>query len=134
MGSLNTDGTSINRDNYSYRNIGNFINKIDPVSPNPKEAVVKDYAPGVPGDRPDVTNSQSATLCGSSHVKKTNSIDDVTIQLIATSGVVVASGAPELSFKSITQRSNTHTGERIVIREETPGTLIIRQSGVGAFD
>lgn len=133
MGSLNLDGSFIEKDVNSYRNIGNFIHRTDPVSPNPKEVVTKDYAPGVAGDQADVTASQLATLGASSHIKKTNSIDDSTTQLIALSGVVVATGAPELGLKSITQRSATHTGERIVIREETPGTLIDRQKGEGAF-
>lgn len=133
MGSLNSDGSSINRDNYSYRNIGNFIHRTYPASPNEKEVVTKDYAPGVAGDNADVTDSQLATLGASSHIKQTNSIDDAKYNLIATSGVVVASGSPELEAKSITQESFTHTGDRIVIRQETPGTLIERVSNSGAY-
>lgn len=133
MGSLNPNGSVIAKDTNSYRNIGNAIQRIDPVSPNLKELIVKDFAPAELGTRPDETVSQEATLGSSSHIKKTNSIDDSLSGLIIDNTLVLASEQPELQLKSITQRSNTHTGERVVIREETPGTLIARQRSEGAF-
>lgn len=134
MGSLNSDGSFINKDVKTYRNIGNFVHRTDPVSPNPKEAVTKDYSPGEPGNRADVTDSQTAILGSSSHIKITNSIDDATYDFVAVSGIVVASGSPELDRKSVTQTSVVHNGEKIVLRRETPGTLIERKDSEGAYD
>ena len=129
MGSLNSDGSKIVRQNDTYRNIGSAITVTSQDLPNDEGTPVLDHSskPFLRGPDVNTTTVQYVTINQSSHRKITTTEDNTLIDRQTNHLAVSASGNPEIAAIPTRDYGNRHTGDRIVLGDASDDTVIERQ-------
>ncbi len=129
MGSLNSNGTKIVRQNVTYRNIGNYVSATSGLIPNGRDEVVSDNGsvPFLRGTDADQEVTQYTTINLAPTKKITNTVDDSLVSRNTTVLPVSASGNPEISLIPVRDYSDRHTGNRVVLGDASDDTVITRR-------
>ena len=129
MGSLNFDGSKIQRQNETYRNIGGAITATQQELPNAAVILVEENAVPFPAGatRADLTKTQWATQLIGPARKITNSTDDSLVERQTKRFVVSASGNPEIGLIPVRDFADRHTGNKLVLGDASTDTVVERR-------
>ncbi len=139
MGSLNFDGSKIQRQNDTYRNVGGAITVTEQALPNVDSILVEEnavpFASGTSGA--DLERTQWAVQLIAPARKITDAPSDSLVERQTERFVVTGSGNPEIGLIPVRDFGNRHTGDRIVLGDASDDTVIertlntsVRPSGV----
>lgn len=129
MGSLNTDGSIIQRQNDTYRNIGGAISSTPQELPNSGIILVAENT-NVPfpiGTNADLVTTQYATQLINPARKITDAATDSLVERQTEVQVVSASGNPEISLIPVRDFGIRHTGDKVVTGNAAIDTVVERQ-------
>lgn len=129
MGSLNFDGTIIQRQNETYRNIGGAISTTQQELPNSGSILVAENTntPFLRGTDADQTLTQRATLMINPARKITDAPTDSLVERQTERFVVSASGNPEIGLIPVRDFADRHTGDKIVLGDAATDTVVERR-------
>jgi hypothetical protein len=129
MGSLNLDGSIIQRQNETYRNVGGAIRVTQQALPNITVTLTEENSVPFPSgaSRADLTTSQWTTQLISPTVKVTDSATDSLVSRNTNRFIVSASGNPEIGLIPVRDYSDRHTGDKIVLGDSSIDEVVSRR-------
>ena len=129
MGSLNSDGSIIQRQNETYRNIGGAISSTQQDLPNSGLILVAENT-NVPfpiGTNADLILTQYATQMINPARKITDSATNSLVERQTNTQAVSASGNPEIGLIPVRDYADRHTGDKIVLGDAATDTVVERR-------
>jgi hypothetical protein len=129
MGSLNSDGSIIQKQNETYRNIGGAISSTQQDLPNSGVILVAENTnvPFLRGTDADTTLTQYSTLLINPARKITDAATNSLVERQTETQTISASGNPEISLISVRDYADRHTGNRLVLGDAATDTVIERR-------
>jgi len=129
MGSLNFDGSIIQKQNETYRNIGGAITVTQQALPNVAATLVEESAAPFPSGatRADLTKTQWAVQLIVPAIKITDSATNSLVRREEDVLVVSASGNPEIGLIPVRDYADRHTGDRVVLGDASNDTVVDRR-------
>lgn len=133
MGSLNFDGSIIQRQNETYRNIGGAITVTDQALPNTSSILVEENSVPFPSGatRADLVKTQWAVQLVAPARKITDAPSDSLVERQTERFVVSESGNPEISLIPVRDYGDRHTGDRVVLGDASDDTVVERRPNTG---
>jgi len=129
MGSLNTDGSIIQRQNETYRNIGGAISSTQQELPNVDVILVAENTntPFLRGTDADIILTQYATMMINPARKITDSATNSLVERQTNTQTVSASGNPEIGLIPVRDYADRHTGNKLVLGDAATDTVVERR-------
>ena len=129
MGSLNFDGSTIQKQNETYRNIGGAITVTQQELPNVATTLVEESAVPFPSGatRADLVKTQWATQLIAPARKITDAPSDSLVERQTERFVVSASGNPEIGLIPVRDYADRHTGNKLVLGDAATDTVVERR-------
>jgi len=129
MGSLNFDGSKIQKQNETYRNIGGAITVTQQALPNTSATLVEEYAvPFASGaTRADLVKTQWATQLINPARKITDAASNSLVERQTERFVTSGSGNPEIGLIPVRDYGDRHTGNKLVLGDAATDTVVERR-------
>lgn len=129
MGSLNSDGSIIQKQNATYRNIGGAITSTNQELPNTESILVEENSVPFPSGatRADLTRTQWSTVLINPARKITDTTDDSLVERQTDVQLVSGSGNPEIGLIPVRDYGDRHTGNRVVLGDAATDAVVERR-------
>lgn len=133
MGSLNSDGSKIQRQNETYRNVGGAITVTQQALPNVSSTLVEENSVPFPSGatRADLTITQWTVQMVAPARKITDAASNSLVERQTTVLAVSAFGNPEIALIPVRDYGDRHTGDRVVLGDASSDTVVERRPNTG---